>query len=53
MISREKKPPVFAASTPMSEKSVELRAQTLAAPHCAAVTPSVFWAVRATIALVP
>ena len=52
--SREKSMPVFAASTPMSLKTASSSASTnTAGSSCTAVTPSVFCAVSATIALVP
>ena len=51
---REKSIPVFAASTPMSAKTASSWARTNAGgSSCTAVTPSVFCAVSATIALVP
>ena len=52
--SREKSMPVLAASTPMSEKTASSSASTNSGgSSCTAVTPSVFCAVNATIALVP
>ena len=52
--SREKSIPVLAASTPMSEKTASSSASTNSGgSSCTAVTPSVFCAVNATIALVP
>ena len=53
MIGREKSMPVFAASTPMSEKTASSCARTNSgATSCTAATPTVFCAVSATIALV-
>ena len=53
-IGAEKSMPVFAASTPMSEKTASSCARTNSAgASCTAVTPTVFCAVSATIALMP
>ena len=54
IISREKSIPVFAASTPMSSKTASSCARRNSAEtSCTAVTPVVFCAVSATIALMP
>src|SRR5829696_2239528 len=54
MISREKSIPVFAASTPMSVKIASSSARmNSGGASCTAATSTVFWAVKATIALVP
>ena len=52
--AREKSIPVFAASTPMSEKTASSCARhELGGSSCTAVTPTVFCAVSATIADMP
>ena len=54
MICFENSIPVFAASTPMSENTASSWATTNSAGNsCTAATPTVFWAVSATIADVP
>ena len=54
MIGAEKSIPVFAASTPMSSKTASSCARTNSGgTSCTSVTPTVFCAVSATIAVIP